>query len=140
MTGTVIALYTSPASRQPMKQHESVQVIEDYGLDGDRSARAGSKRQVLVMPVEVLDMLGLQPGDVRENITTRGVDIMSVERGKRVKIGEVILEATLSCSPCGLMDDIRPGLQEELRGQRGMLFRVVSGGEIRDSDSVEILA
>jgi MOSC domain-containing protein YiiM len=38
------------------------------------------------------------------------------------------------------MDEIRQGLQEELRGQRGWLCRVVEGGKIRRGDQIEVLA
>jgi MOSC domain-containing protein YiiM len=60
--------------------------------------------------------------------------------GQRLRIGEALLEVTIPCAPCKRMDDIRPGLQEELRGRRGMLCRVVECGAIRVGDSVELLA
>ncbi len=94
-----------------MKPVDAAEIVTDYGVDGDRKAKAGSKRQVLVMPAEVLDKLELTPGTVRENITTRGFDVMALPRGARVRIGGALLEATVECAPCGLMDDIRPGLQ-----------------------------
>jgi MOSC domain-containing protein YiiM len=41
------------------------------------------------------------------------------------------------CTPCDLLEKIRPGLRRELRGRRGMLCRVIAGGMIRRGDSVE---
>lgn len=137
--GTVAAIHIGKRSNLPMTPVEEAEIVTDYGLEGDRNARAGSKRQVLMMPGEVLDKLGLEPGTVRENITTRGFDVMGLPRGARVRVGEALLEATLACNPCKLMDDIRPGLQEELRGQRGMLFRVLEGGRVRAGDAVEVV-
>lgn len=137
--GSIAAIHVGIGNRIPMKPLDEVAIHDDFGLEGDRKAKAGSKRQVLVMPGEVLDDLGLEPGVVKENLTTRGFDVMGVPRGARVRVGEVLLEATFECTPCSLMDDIRPGLQEELRGQRGMLFRVVAGGRVRVGDEVVLV-
>ena len=43
------------------------------------------------------------------------------------------------CDPCSRMDDLRPGLRAELDGKRGMLARVVEGGEIALGDAVDLL-
>lgn len=134
--GQVTAIHIGKGSRIPMTRHDEAMLVEDYGVEGDRKARSGSKRQVLVMPAEVLDKLDLEPGVVRENITTRDFDVMALPRGSRVAVGEALLEATIECAPCGLMDDIRPGLRELLRGQRGMLFRVLRGGRVRVGDAI----
>ncbi len=137
--GSIEAIHVGVGNRIPMKPLDEVMILADFGLEGDRKAKAGSKRQVLVMPGEVLDDLGLPPGAVKENLTTRGFDVMSVPRGACIRVGEALLEATFECTPCGLMDDIRPGLQEELRGQRGMLFQVIEGGRVRIGDEVTIV-
>jgi MOSC domain-containing protein YiiM len=137
--GLVEAIHVGVGSRIPMKPLEEVAILGDFGLEGDRNSKPGSKRQVLVVPAEVLDKLDLEPGMVRENLTTRGFDVMGVPRGACIRVGEALLEATFECTPCGLMDDIRPGLQEELRGQRGMLFRVIEGGRVRVGDDVALV-
>jgi MOSC domain-containing protein YiiM len=49
----------------------------------------------------------------------------------------VELWVTGPCHPCGLMDDIRDGLQEELRGRRGVLAWVKAGGRVRVGDRIE---
>ena len=43
------------------------------------------------------------------------------------------------CDPCSRMDEIRPGLQQELDGRRGMLARVVQSGEVAKNDEIELL-
>ena len=91
------------------------------------------------MPLEILEEFGLEAGAFKENITTRGLDVMSLERGQRVRVGQALLEATVPCTPCDFIDSIRPGLQEESRGQRGMLFRVLEGGQVRVGDPVTVL-
>ena len=100
-----------------------------------------TKRQVLLIEAETLDGLGLVHGVVRENVTTTGIDLMSLEGGQHLALGdEVVLEITIPCDPCKLMNDIRPGLQDELKGKRGMLARTVTGGVVRIGDTARIVA
>lgn len=138
MRGTIVALHIAPGKGVPMQSRQSVMAITDLGLEGDWHTRKESKRQVLLMDEETLTQFGLQPGRVRENITTRGIDLKLLERGTRLRLGEAILEITLPCTPCEFIDDIRPGLREKMVGQRGMLARVVQGGEIKIGDAVEV--
>jgi MOSC domain-containing protein YiiM len=76
---------------------------------------------------------------IRENITTEGLNVNGLKEGESLRIGDVLLEVTLPCTPCGQMDDLRPGLRREIRGRRGMLCRVVKGGVIRRGDGIEKL-
>lgn len=134
---SVVAIHISPASHMPMQSVREATLVADYGLAGDRKAKVGSKRQVLLMPLEVLEGLGLSPGAVRENLTTKGIDIMALPVGARLRVGAALLEVTLACTPCALMDAVRPGLQEELRGRRGMLCRVIEGGTVHVGAPIE---
>ena len=127
-----------------MESRESAHVIEDLGIEGDRYAiKRGfnrAKRQVLMMDKETIDLLGLNPGTVRENITTEGMDIYSLAPGQKVRIGaEVELEITELCNPCERMDAVRPGLKDELEGRRGMLTRVARGGDIAVGDGISVV-
>ena len=140
MKGTVVSIQCCPGHRKPMRSVRQVDVMEDLGLRGDRHALSGSSRQVLLIEKETLDAVGLQPGDVGENITTAGVELMRLRLRDRLKIGgEVILEMTKPCSPCSRMEEIREGLLRELAGRRGMLSRVVRGGSISVDDPVEVI-
>jgi MOSC domain-containing protein YiiM len=139
MRGTIIALHIAPGKEVPMQSRQSVTAIADLGLEGDWHARKESKRQVLLIDEETLHVFGLQPGRVRENITTRGIDLKSLERGARLRAGSAVFEITLPCAPCEFIDEIRPGLREKMEGQRGMLARVVQGGEIQIGDTVEVM-
>jgi len=91
------------------------------------------------MDTETLEHCGLLPGAVKENITTRSLNLRDMRAGQCLRVGEALLEVTLPCEPCRRMDEIRQGLQEELRGRRGMLCRVVEGGRIRQGDGIEVL-
>ena len=133
---TVVNLQLSPGNRQPMASVTSAKAIENLGLEGDRHAKADSKRQVLLIEAETLDKVGLRAGDVRENITTRGIALMELPLGTRLRIGEALFELTVECEPCNLMDQLRPGLKETLKGQRGMLARVTQSGTLSVGDAI----
>jgi MOSC domain-containing protein YiiM len=91
------------------------------------------------MDAETLERFGLSPGIVKENITTRGLDLRALCSGVRLWVGSSLLEVTVGCEPCSRMDEVRPGLQDELRGQRGWLRRVVEEGVIRRGDAIELV-
>jgi MOSC domain-containing protein YiiM len=76
---------------------------------------------------------------IRENITTDGLNVNSLQLGQQLRIGEVRLEVSMVCTPCDQMETIRPGLRKELWGRRGMLCRVLEGGVIRRGDAIEKL-
>ena len=126
--------------RFAMKEMEEVEAIRDKGFNGCIHARRASKRQVSLMDIETLETLGVKPGAVKENVTTRGIDFRALGVGQPLRIGQSLLEISAPCEPCERMDDIRMGLREELRGRRGWLCRVVEGGRICRGDRIEVLA
>ncbi len=134
----VVSLQVCAAHRAPMESKESLRAIEGLGLEGDRHAHAEGMRQVLLMDEETLARFGLAAGAVKENITTRDLDFKTLTPGTRLRIGGVLLEITKSCTPCSRMDEIRPGLKSALEGQRGMLARVVEGGELHVGDAITV--
>ncbi len=136
----VANLFLCLVHRFPMKEIEEAEVVQNKGLEGCIHGRPNSKRQVSLMDVETLERLGVRPGAVKENVTTRGLDFQRLEPGQHLRIGGSLLEIMLPCDPCSRMDEIRQGLQEELRGQRGWLCRVVESGTIRRGDRIEVLA
>lgn len=138
-TGTITNLQISTAHGKPMESKSSVQAIAGLGLSGEIHAREGSKRQVLMMDEETLKAFGLETGRVRENITLRGIELHTLAEGTRVRAGKAILEITMHCAPCEFIEEIRPGLRAEIDKHRGMLARVIEGGEIRIGDKVEIM-
>jgi MOSC domain-containing protein YiiM len=89
------------------------------------------------MDRETLEAMQLSPGILRENITTDGFDVNGLAIGQQLRIGEALLEVSMVCMPCYLMERIRRGLRKELWGRRGMLCRILQGGVIRPGDSIE---
>ena len=133
----VVAIWRAPKRRVPMEPLREARVLDD-GIDGCAHARRG-KRSVLFVALEDLDALGVEPGQVRENFTVRGADVMAWPVGQRVAAGGAEFEITMVCEPCHLMDEIRPGLQRELEGRRGMLARVLTTGDVRVGDELRLL-
>ena len=91
------------------------------------------------MDVETLDEFGLRAGDIRENIATRGLGVADLVEGDRLRFG-VDAEVLIShpCAPCYKMDALRPGLQSEIKGRRGMLAVVTRGGVVLPGDVIEV--
>jgi MOSC domain-containing protein YiiM len=92
-----------------------------------------------LIEAEALARLGLRPGEVKENVTVRGVELMGLAPGTRVALGTAEVEITDECRPCTRMDEIRPGLMQDLDGRRGMLAKVLRAGRVRPGDPVEVL-
>lgn len=137
--GRVEHVFQCLVHRFPMKELAEADAVENKGIRGCIHGRPGSERQVLLMDAETLEKLDVPPGAVKENVTTRGIDFQKLAPGQRLKVGESLLEITIPCDPCPRMDEIRMGLQEILRGQRGWLCRVVTGGKICPGDTVELI-
>ena len=137
--GTITNLQICAAHHAPVQRAESLRAIADLGLEGDVHAKPGSARQVLFMDEETLAAFGLSAGRVRENITTRGIELKTLAPGTRLRVGGAVFEITKSCTPCNFIEDIRPGLRAEMEGQRGMLAHVLEGGEMRVGDAIEIM-
>ncbi len=137
LSGVITSLQICPGHRRPMRSVDPAVLIADHGLEGCRHAKPGSRRQVLLIEEETLRALGLVAGVVKENITTHGIDLTSLPVDTRLLLGEdVELWVTGPCHPCGYMDEIRAGLQEELRGRRGVLAWVKRGGRVRVGDTI----
>ena len=133
-------LFRAPKKRLPMQELPEVRAVDDTGFEGCAHARSGGKRQVLLVDRETLEAMDLEPGIIRENITTDGLNVNSLAIGQLLRVGEARLEVSAICTPCDQMEAVRPGLRKELWGRRGMLCRVLEGGVIRRGDPIEKLS
>jgi MOSC domain-containing protein YiiM len=133
-------LFRAPKKHLPMEELSEVRAVGDAGLEGCAHARPGRKRQVLLVDRETLEAMNLRPGSIRENVTTDGLNVNSLQVGQQLRVGEARLEVSAVCAPCDQLEAVRPGLRKELWGRRGMLCRVLEGGVIRRGDSIEKLS
>jgi MOSC domain-containing protein YiiM len=135
----IVGVWTSPARKSGRSDgHERRLAIAGQGLEGCAHANP-PKREVLFVSKEHLDSVGVDPGAIRENLTVEGDDVEQWPIGQRVRAGEAVFEITMVCDPCHRMDELRQGLRAELEGKRGMLARVVEGGEVAVGDEIELL-
>ncbi len=135
----VILLQVERVKKEPMVPLEALRLADGLGIEGDSHAKPGSARQVLLMAEENCDLFGLAPGEVRENLVTRGIDLQALAPGTKLAIGTATLEITQDCTPCAFIDALRPGLRARIAGRRGMLARVASGGEIHKGDAIRVV-
>ncbi len=121
-----------------MDGHDRRRAIKGFGLEGCAHANP-PRREVLFASREHLDSVGVDPGAIRENLTVDGADVQAWRVGQQVRVGEAVFEITMVCDPCHRMDELRQGLRAELDGRRGMLARVVEGGEVAVGDEIHLI-
>lgn len=147
---TVISLQLHKAEGQPLAPVTQARALLDLGLEGDSHSQRGPgrKRQVLILDVSTAEHFSLRPGDLREQITIRGLpDVSILPPGRQLSIGGVTFEAMGDCAPClyigGLLGvEDAEAFRQALDKRRGLLCRVVgvSGeGFIQLGDAVELL-
>jgi MOSC domain-containing protein YiiM len=134
----LVGIWRSPKRREAMEALERARVFENEGVEGC-AHRRGGKRNVLFVAAEDLESLDVAPGAVKENFTVRGAEVMKWPIGQRLEIGDAEFEISMICDPCENMEKIRPGLQAELEGKRGMLARVLKTGQVAVGDEIRLV-
>ena len=137
MQPTVRALFIKREKGGRSIRLQAAHAVEG-GLDGDHHAGSARRRQILLMSGNVLDELRIEPGAISENVVVDGLDVMTLQPGQQLQLGEALVSVTVPCEPCIQMDRVRYGLQDELQSRRGMFVRVIAPGIVRVGDSVEI--
>lgn len=161
----VLAVASSPDHGFSKHTAPAVRVVAGHGVVGDTHAgttvqhrsrvRADptqpNLRQVHLVHAELFDELAeagydVAPGDLGENVTTRGIDLLGLPRGTRLAIGpDVVLEVTGLRNPCQQINDFRPGLLKQvavpdgaggLVRKAGIMTVVERGGTITAGDAV----
>jgi MOSC domain-containing protein YiiM len=118
-----------------------------------RDPSAPNLRQVHLIHAELHDELNGQgfavaAGDMGENITTRGIDLLGLPAGTRLAIGpEAVVEITGLRNPCTQLDDFQAGLMRAVLGRdengglirkAGIMAVVVTGGLVRPEDPIAV--
>ena len=146
---------------------EEIRVVAGLGVEGDahagrtvqhrsRVARDPTQpnlRQVHLIHAELHDELRARgftigPGDMGENVTTRGIDLLALPAGTRLALGDAaVVEVTGLRNPCAQLDGIEPGLmaavldrdaQGRLVRKAGVMAVVLMGGEVRPGDPIAV--
>ena len=130
--GEVAHLFICLVHRFPMKAVESVEAIENKGFRGCIHGRPGSKRQVCLMDKETLDKFKLAPGEIKENVTVRGIDFQKLGIGQELQLGGAKLEGAVTTDICGKNGRNPDGAARGIERTAGMV--VPSDRDGNDSD------
>lgn len=166
-SGTVVAVCRSASHTFSKPPHDHIRLLVGLGVEGDAHMGATVKhrsrvaqdptqpnlRQVHLIAVERFEELraegfDLAPGDVGENITTRGLDLPALPVGTRLRLGrEAVVEVTGLRNPCVQLDAFRAGLMAACLGQgadgalvrkAGIMGIVVGAGDVRPGDVIAV--
>ena len=142
MPGKVVSINISDKKGVRKKPVEEAVIRTDYGIEGDAHSSSSWHRQVSLLAIESIkkmqDMgLDVHPGDFAENITTEGMDLLSLPIGTRIQIGdEIIGEVSQIGKECHTRCAIFYQAGDCVMPKEGIFIRVISGGKIRKGDAV----
>ena len=115
---------------------------EEEGLADDAHADCNTHRQVSLLATESIDKMrklgmDLNPGDFAENLTTEGIDLVSLPVGTRLTVGEnVVLEVSQIGKECHTKCAIYRQVGECIMPTEGIFARVISGGVVKAEDPI----
>ena len=147
--------------------HHAIRLVAGHGVEGDVHAGVTVKhrsrvrkdpkqpnlRQVHLIHAELHEELAgqgfeLAPGEMGENVTTSGVELLALPTGTVLRLGgEAVVEVTGLRNPCSQLDEIAPGLMKavldrdgdgELVRKSGVMGVVLEGGEVRPGDPIQV--
>jgi hypothetical protein len=165
--GVVTAVSSSPKYTFTKPNQDSIRLLTGLGIEGDihsgktvkhrsRVAKDPSQpnlRQVHLIHAELHDELraagfDVSSGQMGENVTTRGIDLLALPTGTRLHLGETaIVEVTGLRNPCTQLDHFQQGLMAAVLGrdEQGNLIRkagvmgiVLQDGEVRPGDRIDV--
>jgi len=137
----VLAVCISENKGERKKPVEAVELRENHGIVGD--GHAGDwHRQVSLLAQESIDKmralgLDVNAGDFAENITTSGIDLVSLPIGSRLQIGDTLLEVTQIGKECHTRCAIYYQAGDCVMPKEGIFAKVISGGMIRPGDGIK---
>ena len=167
MPASVVAVSRSAQHTFSKPAEPAIHLIEGLGVEGDAHAGATVKhrsrvkrnpnepnlRQVHLIHAELHDELrrrgfDVAPGQMGENVTTAGVDLLGLPRGTRLKLGdEAVVEVTGLRDPCVQLEQVQSGLMQAVieRDAEGNVIRkagvmsvVLRGGAVHPGDPIEV--
>lgn len=161
---SVIAVASDSKHKLIKPTRDQITLVAGFGVKGDahygktvqhlydkrRNPNAPNLRQVHLIHAELFDGLAelgftVLPGQMGENITTRGIDLLCLSRGTKLHIGEAVIEVTGLRNPCRQLNQIQDGLLPATLGRwddgtvlakTGVMAIVVTGGVVRPSDTI----
>jgi MOSC domain-containing protein YiiM len=167
MSGVITAVARSATHTLSKPNELSIRLVAGLGVAGDahsgitvkhrsrvaRDATQPNLRQVHLIHAELFEELratgfAVAPGQMGENVTTSGLDLLGLPAGARLHLGAAaVVEVTGLRNPCGQLDKIHDGLMKatldrdadgNLVRKAGIMSIVVAGGDIRPGDPIAV--
>ena len=138
----VIAVCTSKKKGTRKKDVKEGFLKENFGLVDDAHADCCTHRQTSLLDIRSIDKMrelgfDVGPGDFAENLTTEGIDLVSLPIGTRISVGkESILEITQIGKECHTKCAIYHQIGKCVMPEEGVFARVVCGGVVRTGDLI----
>jgi hypothetical protein len=139
----VIAVCRSEKKGTRKQNIGSGKVIRGFGLEGDAHADCNTHRQVSLLAIESIDKMresgyDVGPGDFAENITTQGINLLSLPEGARIRIGDAVLEVTQKGKECHTGCEVYKRLGICVAREEAIFAKVIRGGTINAGDTIEV--
>lgn len=168
-SGTVVvSVASSPAHEFSKDARDVIRLVQGHGVEGDahygttvqhlsrvaRDPEQPNLRQVHLIQAELFDTVVaaghvVRPGDLGENVTTRGVDLLALPTGTLLRLGDdAEVEITGLRNPCRQIDGFSPGLLREVLGRdeagelvrrAGVMGVVRRTGLVRSGDPLRVV-
>jgi MOSC domain-containing protein YiiM len=167
MQPTIISLSRDRAHNFSKPPVDQLTLLAGLGVEGDAHAgrtvqhrydqrknpAAPNLRQVHLIHAELLDELAgkgftVQPGQLGENVTTGGIDLLGLARGTRLRLGDAaLIEVTGLRSPCKYINGLAPGLMAAMLDKApdgsvirksGVMAVVITSGAVRVGDAITL--
>lgn len=166
-TGTVVSVSRDGEHRFSKDVVDEIVLVAGLGVEGDahsgvtvqhlsrvaRDPDQSNLRQVHLIHAELFDEVGksgyeVAPGQLGENVTTRGVDLLRLPADTLLHLGdEAVVRVTGLRNPCQQINGFEPGLLKEVLGRSqdgeverkgGVMSVVVTGGVLRAGDPIRV--
>ena len=144
MSGKVVSVNISGKKGVRKKPVEEVVLKTEFGIEGDAHASSEWHRQVSLLALESIEKmrqkgLKVSPGDFAENITTEGIDLVSLPVGTVMHIGdEVSGEVSQIGKECHTKCAIYYQAGDCVMPKEGIFIRVLKGGRVKKGDRISV--
>ncbi len=166
LAGSVVAVHADRDHSFSKPSRDAVLLVKGRGVQGDahegetvqhrsrvkKDPNQPNLRQVHLIHAELLEDLqqrgfAVAPGDLGENVTTRGIDLLGLPEGTILQLGEARIEVTGLRNPCAQLDNFQQGLTAAVLGRdasgnlirkAGIMAVVLEGGVVRAEDQIQV--
>jgi MOSC domain-containing protein YiiM len=141
---SVIAVSVSEKKGMRKRNVERVVLVPNFGIEGDAHASSEWHRQVSLLAIESIDKmrkagLNVNPGDFAENITTEGIDLLTLPLGTKIKIGPALGEVSQIGKVCHTRCAIYYQAGDCVMPKEGIFIKVLQGGTVRPGDEISVV-